>query len=55
MKHWLFINLMELDKFNLITIELDKGEKIPQNLSSFDAVFCMGGQWTHGWNNNIHG
>ena len=37
------LDLMELDKFNLITIELDKGEKIPQDLSSFDAMFCMGG------------
>jgi GMP synthase-like glutamine amidotransferase len=31
------------DNFNLTTIELDEGEKIPDNLSQFDAMFCMGG------------
>ncbi len=37
------LDLMKIDKFNLTTIELDQGEKIPDNLSSYDAMFCMGG------------
>ncbi len=37
------LDLMETDKFNITTIELDQGEKIPDNLSSYDAMFCMGG------------
>ena len=37
------LDLMKKDKFNLTTIELDQGEKIPDNLSFFDAMFCMGG------------
>ena len=36
-------NLMLADGFNLTTIELDEGEKIPIDLSNFDAMFCMGG------------
>ena len=36
-------DLMLADGFNLTTIELDEGEKIPTDLSSFDAMFCMGG------------
>ena len=36
-------DLMLADGFNLITIELDEGEKIPTDLSNFDAMFCMGG------------
>ena len=36
-------DLMLADKFNLTTIELDEGEKIPNDLSKFDAMFCMGG------------
>ena len=36
-------DLMLLDSVNLTTIELDEGEKIPNNLSKFDAMFCMGG------------
>ena len=31
------------DGFNLTTIELDEGEKIPYNLTKFDGMFCMGG------------
>ena len=31
------------DDFNLTTIELDQGEKIPEDLSKFDGMFCMGG------------
>ena len=37
------LDLMKLDKFNLTVIELDQGEKIPKNLSPFDAMLCMGG------------
>ena len=36
-------DLMIEDKINLTTIELDEGEKIPQDLSKYDAMFCMGG------------
>ena len=36
-------DLMLTDGVNLTTIELDEGEKIPENLSKFDAMFCMGG------------
>jgi GMP synthase-like glutamine amidotransferase len=37
------LDLMNEDKFNLTTIELDQGEKIPSNLNQFDGMFCMGG------------
>ena len=36
-------DLMLADGVNLTTIELDEGEKIPNDLSKFDAMFCMGG------------
>ena len=36
-------DLMLKDGVNLTTIELDEGEKIPSDLSKFDAMFCMGG------------
>ena len=36
-------DLMLADGLNLTTIELDEGEKIPNNLSKFDGMFCMGG------------
>ncbi len=36
-------DLMIKDGAELITIELDEGEKIPSDLSRFDAMFCMGG------------
>ena len=36
-------DLMIKDKFELTTIELDEGEKIPNDLSKYDAMFCMGG------------
>ena len=36
-------DLMLADNFKLTTIELDEGEEIPQDLSQFDAMFCMGG------------
>ena len=37
------LDLMVEDKFNLTTIQLGSGEKIPKDLSKFDAMFCMGG------------
>ena len=37
------LDLMNKDNFNLTTIELDEGEKIPNNLEKFDGMFCMGG------------
>ncbi len=36
-------DLMLSDGFNLTTIELDEGEKIPEDLNKFDGMFCMGG------------
>ncbi len=36
-------DLMINDKINITTIELDEGDKIPNDLSKFDAMFCMGG------------
>ena len=36
-------DLMIADGAQLTTIELDEGEKIPNDLSTFDAMFCMGG------------
>ena len=36
-------DLMISDGVSLTTIELDEGEKIPNDLSKFDAMFCMGG------------
>ena len=36
-------DLMLLDDVNLTTIELDEGEKIPDDLNKFDAMFCMSG------------
>ena len=36
-------DLMISDGINLTTIELDEGEKIPNDLTKFDAMFCMGG------------
>ena len=35
-------DLMLLDEVKLTTIELDEGEKIPNDLRKFDAMFCMG-------------
>ena len=31
------------DGFNLTTIELDEGDKIPNDLTEYDGMFCMGG------------
>tara|TARA_B100000965_G_scaffold252033_2_gene212026 strand:- start:433 stop:1155 length:723 start_codon:yes stop_codon:yes gene_type:complete len=36
-------DLMINDNINLTTIQLDEGDKIPQDLEAFDAMFCMGG------------
>ena len=36
-------DLMIKDGVELTTIELDEGQKIPTDLSKFDAMFCMGG------------
>ena len=36
-------DLMLADNIKLTTIELDEGEKIPDDLSKFEAMFCMGG------------
>ncbi len=36
-------DLMISEGINLTTIELDEGEKIPDNLNKFDAMLCMGG------------
>ena len=36
-------DLILKDGFKLTTIELDEGEKIPNDLNKFDAMFCMGG------------
>ena len=36
-------DLMIKDGVNIRTIELDEGEKIPNNLNFFDGMLCMGG------------
>tara|TARA_B110001452_G_scaffold195094_1_gene165079 strand:- start:772 stop:1497 length:726 start_codon:yes stop_codon:yes gene_type:complete len=36
-------DLMLKDGVDITTIELDEGEKIPNDLSKFDAMLCMGG------------
>ena len=36
-------DLMLADGAKLTTIELDEGEKIPNDLSKFDGMLCMGG------------
>ena len=36
-------DLMIKDGAELITIELDEGQKIPSDLSKFDAMYSMGG------------
>tara|TARA_B100000029_G_C17579844_1_gene959289 strand:- start:1709 stop:2428 length:720 start_codon:yes stop_codon:yes gene_type:complete len=36
-------DLMIADGFNLTTIELDKEEKIPNDINQYDGMFCMGG------------
>ena len=39
-------DLMLADGFNLTTIELDEGEKIPEDLIKFDGMFVG---WTNGY------
>ena len=36
-------DLMVNDGAELTTVELDEGQKIPSDLSRYDAMFCMGG------------
>tara|TARA_Y100000590_G_scaffold171826_1_gene196522 strand:+ start:2644 stop:3372 length:729 start_codon:yes stop_codon:yes gene_type:complete len=36
-------DLMIADGWKLTTVELDEGDKIPNNLDQFDAMLCMGG------------
>ena len=36
-------DLMISEGVKLTTIELDEGEKIPNDLKNFDGMFCMGG------------
>ena len=36
-------DLMLNDGFDLTTVELDIGDKIPENINQFDGMFCMGG------------
>ena len=36
-------DLMINEGAELTTVELDEGEKIPEDLTKFDAMFCMGG------------
>ena len=36
-------DLIEADGFELTQIELDEGDSIPEDLSGFDAMLCMGG------------
>ena len=36
-------DLMIKERAELTTVELDEGEKIPEDLTKFDAMFCMGG------------
>ena len=37
------LDLMKKDNLNLTKIQLDEGEKIPNNIEEFDGMFCMGG------------
>ena len=46
-------DLMLKDGLELTTIELDEGEKIPNNLNNFDAMFCMGGPLDT-WMENVY-
>ena len=36
-------DLMITDSVKLTTIELDEGDRIPDDIAKFDAMFCMGG------------
>ena len=49
------LDLMERDKFNLTTIQLDEGETIPNNINQFDGMFVWEVLWIHGWKKIFHG
>ena len=42
-------DLMIKDGVNITTVELDEGEKIPNNLNFFDGMLCMVDLWILGW------
>ena len=48
-------DLMLADGVKLNTIELDEGEKIPNNLNQFDGMFVWVAQWIPIWKKNILG
>ena len=48
-------DLMLADGFKLTTIELDEGEKIPDDLNKFDGMFVWEVQWIPIWRRNTHG
>ena len=48
-------DLMIKENVNLTTIELDEGDKIPEDLSNYDAMFCMGGPMDTWMEKIIHG
>ena len=48
-------DLMLNEGVKLTTIELDEGNKIPDNLNKYDAMFCMGGPMDTWMEKNIHG
>ena len=48
-------DLMIKDKFNLKTVKLYQGEKIPENLKKYDAMFSMGGPMDTWMEKNILG
>ena len=48
-------DLMLADGWKLSTIELDQGDKIPNDLNQFDAMFCMGGPMDTWMEKNILG
>ena len=48
-------DLMNNDKVNLTTIELDEGETIPKDYQNLMQCFAWEDQWILGWKKNIHG
>ena len=48
-------DLMLADNVNLTTIELDEGEKIPNDLQSLMECFVWAVQWIPTWKKNILG
>ncbi len=49
------LDLMERDKFNLTTIELDEGETIQKILTNLMGCFVWEVLWIRGWKKSIHG